>query len=193
MIGAEQVNSLFTIHAGEYLLGNHLEKVYKDKVKVWIPSKDTGIDLLATNSENKKSVSLQVKFSRDYLATNNSPEFRPLLKATSWWKLNRERIADPEADYWVFVLMGFEMKSTDFVIIKPLELLKRLDNIKRDRATKMIHSYLWVTKDKRCLEARGLKHKEQMEIIRGHRRDLDRDFSSYLNNWSPLEKRLGLS
>ena len=65
------MKTLFTIHAGEYLVGNHLEKKYKKDIKVWIPSKDIGTDLLVTDSENKKSVSLQVKFSRDYSANND--------------------------------------------------------------------------------------------------------------------------
>ncbi|MGA3370252.1 MAG: hypothetical protein ABSC48_00655 [Terracidiphilus sp.] len=184
------MKTLFTIHAGEYLVGNHLEKKYSKDVKVWIPSKDIGTDLLVTDSENKKSVSLQVKFSRDYLATNDLPEFRPLLEVTSWWKLSREGIAKSKADYWVFVLMGFQMKRIDFVVISPSELLKRFE--KFHGAAESIQSYLWVTKDERCLESRGLSPKEQMEIIMRDRRDIDRDFSSYLNNWSPLEKRLGL-
>src|SRR5690554_1866372 len=41
---------LFTIHAGEYLVGSHIEQHLRDpngdKVNVWVPSKDTGIDLL---------------------------------------------------------------------------------------------------------------------------------------------------
>ncbi len=36
---------LFTIHAGEYLVGERIEKNFKEW-NVWIPSKDTGIDLL---------------------------------------------------------------------------------------------------------------------------------------------------
>ncbi len=31
-----------------------------------IPSKDTGIDLLVTDSKNRSAVSLQVKFSKDF-------------------------------------------------------------------------------------------------------------------------------
>jgi CO dehydrogenase/acetyl-CoA synthase alpha subunit len=183
-IGVRYVKTLFTIHAGEYLVGNYIEKKYKN-VKLWIPSKDTGTDLLVTDSKNKRSVSLQVKFSRDYLATNDPPEFRPLLKATSWWKLSRKNIAESKADYWVFVLMGFQMKSRDFVVIKPAELLKRLDRIHKSK--KPIHSYLWVTKNKRCWETRDLNRQEQMEIVKGHRSNLDRDFSEYLNDWRCVE------
>jgi hypothetical protein len=185
------MRTLFTIHAGEYLVGNYIEKKYKKKIKLWIPSIDTGTDLLVTDPENEKSVSLQVKFSRDYLATNDAPQFRPLLKATGWWTLNRKKIAESKADYWVFVLMDFKMESKYFVVITPSELLKRFE--KFHKTEKTIQSYLWVTNDERCLELRGLnKHQDQMDFVEGRRRNLDRDFSGYLNNWIPIEKRLGL-
>jgi hypothetical protein len=38
---------LFTIHAGEYLVGLHVQKSLK--LNAWIPAKDTGIDLLVTD------------------------------------------------------------------------------------------------------------------------------------------------
>ncbi|GAG73038.1 unnamed protein product [marine sediment metagenome] len=53
---------MFTIHAGEYLVGSYIEEKLKD-FNVWVPSKDKGVDLLVTDSKNKKTVSLQVKFS----------------------------------------------------------------------------------------------------------------------------------
>ena len=60
---------LFTIHAGEYLVGSYIEKKYSNW-HLWVPSKDTGIDLLVTNKNNSKTSSIQVKFSKDYV-----PEF----------------------------------------------------------------------------------------------------------------------
>ena len=62
---------LFTIHAGEYLVGSHIEQNLTDpdgnKVNVWVPSKDTGIDFLLTDKNNKKTVSLQLNFQRTFL------------------------------------------------------------------------------------------------------------------------------
>ena len=43
---------LFTVHAGEFLVGQHIEG-FKGK-NVWVPTKDTGVDLLVTNSANTK-------------------------------------------------------------------------------------------------------------------------------------------
>jgi hypothetical protein len=85
----------------------------------------------------------------------------------------------------VFVLRGFEGQSTDFVVIRPTELLKRLEKIRGK--TKTIQSYLWVAKEKRCWETHDLKTQEQMEIAKACYSNMDRDFSEYLNNWDPIE------
>src|SRR5205807_9167176 len=42
---------LFTVHASELLVGQHIEQSFKGK-NVWIPTKDSGVDLLITNSKN---------------------------------------------------------------------------------------------------------------------------------------------
>ena len=85
------MKSIFTIHAGEYLVGSYIEKHFK-KYNVWVPSKDTGIDLLVTNSKNNKTVSLQVKYSKDYSTTYMKPEFNNSFKTWGWWTLNRKKI-----------------------------------------------------------------------------------------------------
>jgi hypothetical protein len=54
---------IFTIHAGEYLVATEIEKKFRD-LRVWIPSKDIGIDLLVTDESQNKVASLQVKFSK---------------------------------------------------------------------------------------------------------------------------------
>ncbi len=57
---------IFSVHAGEYLTGSHIEGKFRH-VNVWLPAKDTGIDLLVSDSTNRHTVSLQVKFSKDFL------------------------------------------------------------------------------------------------------------------------------
>jgi hypothetical protein len=64
---------LFTIHAGEFLVGEAIERRVPT-VNVWVPAKDTGVDLLVSDASNQRAVSLQVKFSRDYLATHMKDE-----------------------------------------------------------------------------------------------------------------------
>lgn len=45
---------IFTDHASEYLLGRHIEKMFKS-LNVWVPSKDMGVDLLVTGTSNKRA------------------------------------------------------------------------------------------------------------------------------------------
>jgi hypothetical protein len=56
---------LFTVHAGEFLAGEYIERHFRN-TNVWVPTKDTGTDLLVTDKKNQATVSLQVKFSRDF-------------------------------------------------------------------------------------------------------------------------------
>ena len=175
---------LFTIHAGEFVVGDHIEQKFR-RVNLWVPSRDTGADLLVTDSKNEKTVSLQVKFSRDFLTTHMPSIFQKPLRACGWWSLNRDKIAKSKADYWVFVLVGLEHRSTDFVIIKPSDLLTRLNAIHKKGKT--IQSYLWVTEKNRCWETRGLKRQEQLAIAQGQYSNDERDFSAYLNNWGPIQ------
>ncbi len=108
---------IFTIHAGEYLVGDYLEKKFKD-YRVWLPSKDTGVDLLVTDKGHRKAVSLQVKFSKDFMGNN--------FKAIGWWTLKSEKITKSLADLWVFALYTFEEKNIHNVIIPPNHLLEIL-------------------------------------------------------------------
>ena len=57
---------LLSIHAGEYLVGSYIEKYLKN-LSVWIPAKDTGIDLLISDLARGKIVTIQVKYSKDYM------------------------------------------------------------------------------------------------------------------------------
>jgi hypothetical protein len=113
--------------------------------------------------------------------------FQKPLRACGWWKLDRRKIAVSPADYWVFALVGFEHRSADFVIITPSELLRRLDAIHHGNP-KVFQSYLWVTKQRECWEARGLTHPDQLLIVQGQLKNDERNPSAYLNNWGPIEE-----
>tara|TARA_R110002073_G_scaffold108051_1_gene242885 strand:+ start:892 stop:1263 length:372 start_codon:yes stop_codon:yes gene_type:complete len=73
------MKTLFTIHGGEWLVGEELERRYLDNdITVWVPgSRDRGIDLLVTNNTNKSSVGIQVKFSKSYERTADQFELSP--------------------------------------------------------------------------------------------------------------------
>lgn len=177
---------LFTVHAGELLVGTAIRRKFP-RVNIWVPAKDTGIDLLLSNSANRKAISLQVKFSRDYLVTHVKHELlNKELTACGWWTPTRKEIAKSRADYWVFVLIGFANRSADYIIINPKTLLRRLDAI-HGKATSKFQVYLWVTRKNMCWETRGLKRLEHVKIADKTFRSGVRNFSRYLNNWGRIK------
>jgi len=188
MVPFEKIKPLFTVHAGEYLVGSHIEARYP-RWNVWLPSKDTGVDLLVTNGRNTKTVSLQVKFSKDFNPTNRPNLIQHKLAAVGWWTHQVAKIKDSCADFWVFVLPSFTERETSFIIITPRELLRRLRSI-HGKTGKRIHSYLWITKSGCCWEARGLNNADQEMIAFDRFRNDMRDFSQFLNAWIDIEKRL---
>src|SRR3990172_3398523 len=179
---------LFTVHAGEYLVGFHIEQTYP-RWNVWVPSKDTGIDLLVTDSQNRKTVSLQVKFSKDFNPTHRPLLIQNRLLAAGWWTHDPTKIQKSPADLWVFVLPSFIEQQTSFIVLPPSELLRRFRVI-HGKTVKRIHSYFWVTKTKRCWEARGLANADQELLALDRFSNKDRDFSVFLNAWNQIESKL---
>jgi hypothetical protein len=183
----EAMKPLFTVHAGEYLVGEYIERTFPGW-NVWLPSKDTGVDLLVTDRRNRKMVSLQVKFSKDY-SFYRSLLLQSRMLAGGWWSLDARKIQKSNADFWVFVLPSFVEKEPSLIILPPLELLRRFKAI-FGAAKERFDSYLRVTKTKRCWEARGL-NKADMELVALDRvTDENRDFTLFLNAWKQIEARL---
>ena len=184
---------LFTIHAGEYLAGSYIERHFRKQLNVWIPSKDTGIDLLVSDRKNRRTASLQVKFGKDFLP-EMAAELHGPLRACSWFTINRDRLRASEADFWVFVPTGFKRRSPDFVIVPTAEFQRRLRRIHGLRGRKMIQSYLWVTERNRCWEARDLRDgiNDERRIAAGVYENPVRDFTKFLNEdgWSALVRKL---
>jgi hypothetical protein len=183
------MRAMFTIHAGEYLVGSHIEK-NMDGSNVWIPSKDKGVDLLVTDAENTKAVSIQVKYSKDFLPTHRMRRtIEEHFKACGFWSLNREKMEkQPQADFWVLVLPSFRDREVQYVIIEPTELMARLMAL-RGNVTNL-KTRLWITNDGGCWETRNLG-KADIDAIALHRyKSKDRNFKSYLNNWPAIIQRL---
>ncbi|HXG68006.1 MAG TPA: hypothetical protein VNO70_23110 [Blastocatellia bacterium] len=184
---------IFSIHAGEYLVGTHIEENYK-KLNVWIPAKDMGIDLLVTDHANKKTLSIQVKFSKDFLGSlgnSTSETVATHVKSGGWWTFKQSKMQSSMADLWILVLYRFTQRDYDFIIIEPQELLNRYQKLGRNKET--IHSYVWVTSSKRCWETRGLNRQQQDAIALDEFTDTDRDLTGYLNNWAVIEQKLHCS
>lgn len=177
---------IFSIHAGEYLVGSELEKRFKN-CEVWLPSKDTGTDLLLTNKKDRqKNIGIQVKFSKDFLP-EMSANFQNRLLACGWWALNYQKIVNSNADLWILAPYSFSTRNIQFIVISPQDLASKLESI--HGSPKTINTYLWVTKDKRCIETRGLKKagKEDLILKKYDMLDSKRDFSEFLNNWELLD------
>ena len=178
----------FSLHAGEQLVANYIERHYK-RATVWIPSRDTGVDLLVADPRRQHTVGLQVKFSRDWLVTEThkfGPEFQKQLRACGWWTINRHKLRHSQADYWVLVLLGFAARSVDFVIVPPRELWRRLRH--RTPTKSKVHVYFWTTEAGRCWETRDVTRAEEHRIASGDYENRNRDFKPWLNNWTPVAR-----
>ena len=180
------MKTLFTVHAGEYLVCSYIEAHFRD-LSVWIPSKDTGIDFLVTNKRQTRAVSLQVKYSKDFNISHD-PMLISKILAAGWWNLDRKKIQSSTADFWVFVLPSFLEHQTSYVIVPQRELFKRHTSIfgRKQR----VDSYLWVTKCNECWETRGLRKDDKEILAFGRYKNADRNFTPYLNNWDLIRKRL---
>lgn len=184
----DAMRPMFTVHVGEYLVGDHIERAFP-RWNVWVPSKDTGTDLLVTEAGRRKAVSLQVKFSKDFNPNHRSPLLQGRLLAAGWWTLDPRKIQSSSADYWVFVLPCLVEKQTSFIILPPAELLRRLRAI-HGTSTPRFHLYLRVTKTRHCWDTRGLSVADQELVALDRYSCADRDFTSYLGAWGQIGRAL---
>jgi hypothetical protein len=172
---------LFTIHEGEFLVGDHINRRLGHKYDVWVPTKDSGVDLLVTRKRRLgKAVGLQVKFSRSYSIRE---EMARHLIATSWFTLEPAKIRKSQADLWVFVILTLKHEE-HFMVIPTPELRKR---IPRGHGT-MWNLYLGVFDDGSCYQLRGLGREEMMDIPHRGVRNPHRDFSGWLEHWQLLDR-----
>lgn len=171
---------LFTVHAGEFLVGQHIEQGGKN---VWVPTKDTGVDLLVTDKANTKAVALQVKFSRDFLPIiKMDPAVLKRLVSRTWFTVNEKKLDKSGAHYWIFVLLGFEKHTCDYLIIEPQLLLKRLKQI-HGKLQPHQQMYVCVTDEKKAWLTRGLSLADYEKIANGSFRDDNRDVTQHVNDW----------
>lgn len=172
---------LFTIHEGEFLVGDHINRKLGHRVEVWVPTKDTGIDLLVTPKRGRrKAIGLQVKFSRGF----GVPEdLAHRVLTSSWFTLNPAKIRESRADLWVFVILT--LRHAEHYVVIPTRSLRRL--IPRD-AGKTWHIYLWVCRDGECFEVRALSDDARRALVAGGRRVARHDYSKWLERWDLLSQ-----
>lgn len=183
---------LFTVHAGEYLVGAHLERCWGEEVAIWLPSKDLGIDLLLTRRSTgvggQRFVSLQVKYSKDYVADGTVSRL-PDGSVSGWWKFAPSELENSSADFWVLVIVPPDKGGTRYIVIRPDELLDRLRRL-RDNAQRL-DFYLAASGD-HCFETRGLSAARRSQVFGDPEQYEDRDFSRFLDGWSPIRQQLDL-
>jgi len=179
---------IFTIHAGEFLLASRIEQVSKE-LNVWIPAKDRGIDLLITDSTNCKTVSIQVKMTRDYRPPKATSDFQRILSGTGWVRINRKALELSEADLWSVVIVSPNRAELPMYLhIPPKILLQKLKDIHGDK--KEYHFYPWVTNEGNCIHGRGMGRKQIKEYLQGVYDLGSRDLSEYYENWTFLDALL---
>ena len=190
---------MYTVHIGEYLVGEWIEKLYgsgKKAWRVWTPSRDTGIDLLVTSADCRRTVSLQVKYSKTYPRLYECKSF-------GWWELTRTAIENSTADFWVFVWPQFPANDQqypsviDFVIIPPKKLLGRLEANSKNREAPIRINLSHIGNEvveTRGIDARGKGQtrgdipKEIQKVMKD--KTSSRNYTSYFNNWKLLEAAL---
>jgi hypothetical protein len=175
---------LFTVHAGELVVGQYIASSFKDK-NIWVPTKDVGIDLLVTNSKNTKALTLQVKFSKNFLPTMKlEAAVLRKLRSWTWFTLDRQKLAQSKAGRWIFVLLGFE-RAFDYVVIKPNELLRKLRKL--DPKSERYQMYICVTEEGRAWLTRGLSKADQQRIADNSFENVTRDLTKHLKDWSAIK------
>ncbi|MDN3523888.1 hypothetical protein QWY79_01240 [Halomonas sabkhae] len=176
---------IFTLHAGEFVFGEHVEQRFRD-VDLWVPTKDTGIDFLLSDKANRSTVSVQVIMSRDYQPPHASTKFEDSLQAAGWFVFSRKALESSRADIWSIVLISHQRKSQPvFVNIAPTELLRKLVAIHGQQ--KNYHLYPWVTAEA-CLEGRGMNKSDKSRFVAGQFDLGERDLTQYWDNWSFIEE-----
>ena len=172
---------LFTIHEGEFLVGDYINRKLGPKFDVWVPTKDSGVDLLITRKRREgKPVRLQVKFSRSF---DIPEELARHVVATSWFRLEPSKIRKSLADLWVFAILTLKHEE-HFVVIPKRQLQQRIPR----NPGKRWDLYLWVYNNGSCYQVRDLNSEDKFETIHRGVRDMRRDFSEWLENWKVLEK-----
>jgi len=176
---------IFTVDAGEFLIAKEFER---RGYWVWLPSKDTGIDLLVTDHTLKKSCPLQVKFSTDF-SISDSERIGHELKLCGLFQTDLAALKKSSARYWVLLIASFKLRKMAHLIISPRTLYERLSTIHGWQTGKR-HFFVWITTDGICWETNGLRKHEQLAVARGEFKDELRNLTPWMNNFEPIISEL---
>jgi hypothetical protein len=186
---AQTMKPFYTIDAGEFLVGSQIERQFPN-VSLWFPAKDEGDDLLLLDRRAGQYCTVQIKVSRDYLATHMDALFHPHLECCGWFTPNRRKIQCSASDFWLIGLHSYGHHRLSVLVIPPCELLRRYDLI--HGPGDKIQSYFWITKKGRVFETRGLSRDDQRAVVEDQFAEEIRDFTEYLNNWELIRAKLSI-
>ncbi len=176
---------LFTIHEGEFLVGEQISRQFGDQYEVWIPAKDDGIDLLVTHrTKRKPGVRIQVKHSRGFEPRHSLPrEHADCVRG--WYTLNPAKIRSSCADVWVFVILTLRHEK-HFIVLPTATLRQRIPSNTKGPW----HIYLSIWKDKKCFNTRDLSQSLLLKAIQGGAIKKRLNYSDFVNNWQAIHRLL---
>ena len=172
---------MFTVHEGEFLVGDYINRNLGRKYDVWVPTKDTGVDLPVTPKvRGRTPVRVRVKFSRSFPSKVLPPEE---LRAFGWYTLTPAKVRSSKADLWIFVVLTLRHEP-HFVLIPTKELRKRIPSGRSGRW----HLYLVALGKGRCYNVRDLtKGQKQVAVLDGVS-DPHLNYGRFCNNWKLLDE-----
>lgn len=186
---------LFTIHEGEFLVGDHIARTknLSRRFEVYVATKDEGTDLLLARRRGKsRPIRLQVKCSRSFDGAAGKKVPTEAFSALGWYVLNKAKLkiknklkASP-SDFWIFVVHTFEHKK-HFVVVPVAELRRRARKAKRGNRW---HLYLTVLEGGRCYDLRGVKNADAKRAVSTRKIQGHLDYSDYLDEkgWRLLSR-----
>lgn len=175
---------MFTVHAGEFIFAETVEKKFP-KLRLWMPTKDTGVDFLITDAAGEKTTTVQVKMSRDYRPAMAQSVFDQQLSAAGWFVFTYKALTKTAASTWSLILVSpVRNQKPIFLNICPRILLQRLIQLHGEKED--YHLYPWVLKNKSCIDGRGMKRLDKRKYIDGNFDVRQRDMTDYLENWDFL-------
>lgn len=177
--GCRIMHHLYSPTPGEFLVGEELER---REFQVYLPTKDSGIDLLV--ARRGCHLAVQVKESRTYPQPTRSA-----VDWSSWTQLaprDLGRAQELGVDFFVFVVHVPDVSGARprfrplYIVIAPGELERRLAAYRpsADRAV-----YWYQSEDRQLWEVRGRKSEAGPTF-----RVPERNFTSHLNAWGLLEQ-----
>ncbi len=184
------IKNFWSLEAGEAMLAEQLQQ-RRSGLEVFFPVKDVAVDLLAVKNLGTReslSITIQVKESRAFQPKVG--EVFPSEAVVNWFTLDARKLMrfKQRVQFYVFVCSRYDFEAKkkvivpDYLIVPTPELIKRLTAYK-DNPEKRWFLYFCIEPNGRCLEWRGIKHKNMSEETKR----LERDFTQFLNNWSLIE------